>query len=81
MLATASLTCITLSERRRAGRPACTMPVFTALLWQGQLTAILLLPLAIFDEGFVATINGELIFAVIWLGIIVSVLALDRCFD
>ena len=81
MLATASLTCITLSERRRAGRPACTMPVFTALFWQGLLTAILLLPLAIFDEEFVATINGELIFAVIWLGIIVSVLALDRCFD
>mgnify|MGYP004151615405 CR=1 FL=1 len=47
MLATASLTCITLSERRRAGRPAYTMPAFTALFCQGLLTAILLLPLAI----------------------------------
>ncbi len=80
MLATASLTCITLSERRRAGRPACTMPVFTALFWQGLLTAVLLLPLAILDEGFAATVNGELVFAVIWLGIIVSVLAYGQMF-
>ena len=56
------------------------MPVFTALFWQGLLTAILLLPLAIFDEGFAATINGELIFAVIWLGIIVSVLTYGQMF-
>ena len=33
-----------------------------------------------FDEEFVATINGELIFAVVWLGIIVSVLAYGQMF-
>ena len=40
----------------------------------------MLLPLAILDEGFAATVNGELVFAVIWLGIIVSVLAYGQMF-
>ena len=55
VLATASLTFITLWERWRtagAGRgpkPAQEMPIFTALFWQGALTAVLLL---LFAQGF-----------------------------
>ena len=55
MLATASLTFITLWERRRTAgagqgpKPAQEMPIFTALFWQGALTAVLLL---LFAQGF-----------------------------
>ena len=78
-LATASLTFITLWERWRAARPRANtsppMPIFTALFWQGALTAALLLPLAYGFEGFAADWQAELVLAVIWLAVVVSVLA------
>jgi drug/metabolite transporter (DMT)-like permease len=85
LLAAASLTFITIWERWRSARPACDMPIFTALFWQGLLTAALLLPLSLiyeslFYEDFAATWNGDLVFAVVWLGIVVSVLAYGLMF-
>ena len=78
-LATASLTFITLWERWRAARPrentAPPMPIFTALFWQGALTAGLLLPLAEGFEGFAASWQAELVLAILWLAVVVSVLA------
>ena len=76
MLATASLTFITLWERwRSAGagpsskaRPE--MPIFTALFWQGVLTACLLLPFAHGIEGFAADWRAELVLAVVWLAVV-----------
>ena len=83
-LATASLTFITLWERWRAARPradaAAPMPIFTALFWQGALTAGLLLPLAQGFEGFAADWRAELVLAVIWLAVVVSVLAYGLMF-
>jgi len=79
MLATASLTFITLWERRRtagaglATKPAQQMPIFTALFWQGALTAVLLLPIAHSVEGFAADWRAELVLAVVWLAVVVSV--------
>tara|TARA_X000000950_G_scaffold103939_2_gene131089 strand:- start:3145 stop:4038 length:894 start_codon:yes stop_codon:yes gene_type:complete len=78
-LAMASLTFITLWERRRAARPrentAPPMPIFTALFWQGALTAVLLLPLAQGFEGFAADWQAELVLAILWLAVVVSVLS------
>jgi drug/metabolite transporter (DMT)-like permease len=83
-LATASLTFITLWERWRAARPRANasppMPIFTALFWQGALTAGLLLPLAQGVEGFAADWRAELVLAVIWLAVVVSVLAYGLMF-
>ena len=79
MLATASLTFITLWERRRSAGagPSSTarpeMPIFTALFWQGALTACLLLPFAHGVEGFAADWRAELVLAVVWLAVVVSV--------
>jgi len=83
-LATASLTFITLWERRRAAIKLETvekatsqsqqgMPIFTSLFWQGALTVLLLLPFAQQIEGFEADWRIELFLAVIWLAVIVSV--------
>lgn len=78
-LATASLTFITLWERWRTARPCANasppMPIFTALFWQGALAAALLLPLAERFEGFAADWQAELVLAIIWLAVVVSVLA------
>ena len=83
-LATASLTIITLWERWRAARPRASasppMPIFTALFWQEALTAGLLLPLAQGVEGFAADWRAELVLAVIWLAVVVSVLAYGLMF-
>ena len=76
MLARASLTFITLWERwRTAGactpsKPAPEMPIFTALFWQGVLTAGLLLPFAHGIEGFAADWRAELVLAVVWLAVV-----------
>ena len=76
-LATASLTAITLWERRRRSRlvtrQAASMPIFTTLFWQAALTAALLLPLALWFEGGRADWGVQLAFAVSWLGLVVSV--------
>jgi drug/metabolite transporter (DMT)-like permease len=78
-VAMASLTFITLWERWRAARPRVNatppMPIFTALFWQGTLTAALLLPLAELFEGFAADWQAELMLAILWLAVVVSVLA------
>ena len=79
MLATVSLTFITLWERWRAAgaglssRARPEMPIFTALFWQGALTACLLLPFAHGIEGFAADWRAELVLAVVWLAVVVSV--------
>ena len=79
MLATASLTFITLWERWRAAgaglssRARPEMPIFTSLFWQGALTACLLLPFAHGIEGFGADWRAELGLAVVWLAVVVSV--------
>ena len=49
------------------------MPIFTALFWQGALTACLLLPFAHGIEGFAADWRAELVLAVVWLAVVVSV--------
>jgi drug/metabolite transporter (DMT)-like permease len=78
-LATVSLTFITLWERWRTARQRVNtpppMPIFTALFWQGALTAVLLLPLAQGFEGFAADWQAELVLAILWLAVVVSVLA------
>ena len=49
------------------------MPIFTALFWQGVLTACLLLPFAhgapAHIEGFAADWRAELVLAVVWLAV------------
>lgn len=76
MLATASLTFITLWERRRtagagpSSKARPEMPIFTALFWQGVLTAGLLLPFAHGIEGFAADWRAELVLAVVWLAVV-----------
>ncbi|MEC7496595.1 MAG: EamA family transporter [Pseudomonadota bacterium] len=76
MLATASLTFITLWERRRtagagpSSKARPEMPIFTALFWQGVLTACLLLPFAHGIEGFAADWRAELVLAVVWLAVV-----------
>ena len=76
MLAMASLTFIILWERwRTAGactpsKPAPEMPIFTALFWQGVLTAGLLLLFAHGIEGFAADWRAELVLAVVWLAVV-----------
>lgn len=76
-VAMASLTFITLWERWRAARPRVNatppMPIFTALFWQGALTAGLLLPLAQGVEGFAADWQAELVLAILWLALVVTV--------
>ena len=75
MLAMASLTFIILWERWRTvgactpSKPAPEMPIFTALFWQGVLTAGLLLPFAHGIEGFAADWRAELVLAVVWLAV------------
>ena len=49
------------------------MPIFTSLFWQGALTACLLLPFAHGIEGFGADWRAELVLAVVWLAVVVSV--------
>lgn len=84
VLATASLTFVTLWERRRASikleiaantsSPSePDMPIFTSLFWQGALTVLLLLPLAQQFENFAADWRIELFLGVIWLAVIASV--------
>ena len=80
LLASASLTFITIWERRRTSRVAGDMPIFTSLFWQALPTAGLLVPLALWFEEFAATWNGDLVFSVVWLGIVVSVLAYGLMF-
>jgi drug/metabolite transporter (DMT)-like permease len=76
-VAMASLTFIILWERWRAARPRVNatppMPIFTALFWQGTLTAALLLPLAGLFEGFAADWRAELVLAILWLALVVTV--------
>jgi drug/metabolite transporter (DMT)-like permease len=76
-LAMASLTFITFWERWRAARPRVNatppMPIFTALFWQGTLTAALLLPMAGLFEGFAADWRAELMLAILWLALVVTV--------
>ena len=84
VLVIASLTFVTLWERRRAAiemeiaantsspsKP--NMPIFTSLFWQGALTVLLLLPLAKQFENFAADWRIELFLGVIWLAVIASV--------
>ena len=84
VLATASLTFVTVWERRRAAieleiaantsSPSSpNMPIFTPLFWQGPLTILLLLPLAQQFENFAADWRVELFLGVIWLAVIASV--------
>ena len=80
LLASASLTFITIWERRRASNPAGDMPIFTSLFWHAALTAGLLVPLALWFEKFAATWNGDLVFSVIWLVVVVLVLAFGLIF-
>jgi len=46
---------------------------FTLLFWQEVLTACLLLPFAHRVEGFAADWRAELVLAVVWLAVVVSV--------
>jgi drug/metabolite transporter (DMT)-like permease len=82
--ASASMTFVTLWERRRAAikleiaantsSPSeLNMPIFTSLFWQGALTVLLLLPLAQQFENFAADWRIELFLGVIWLAVIASV--------
>ena len=80
LLASASLTFITIWERRRTSNPAGDMPIFTSLVWHAALTAGLLVPLALWFEKFAATWNGDLVFSVIWLVVVVLVLAFGLIF-
>ena len=80
LLASASLTFITIWERRRTSNPAGDMPIFTSLFWHAALTAGLLVPLALWFEEFAATWNGDLVFSVVWLVVVVSVLAFGLMF-
>lgn len=80
LLASASLTFITIWERRRTSNPAGDMPIFTSLFWHAALTAGLLVPLALWFEKFAATWNGDLVFSVIWLVVVVLVLAFGLIF-
>ena len=47
--------------------------VMTALFWHGLLAALCLAPLAWWFEGFAAAWGGQLVFAIIWLAIPVSI--------
>ncbi|MDA7599118.1 DMT family transporter [Alphaproteobacteria bacterium] len=74
-IATISLTTLTLSERRQSQIIKSELPIFTSLFWQGFITAALLLPLGYWFEGLHVNWNGEIVFAIGWLGIVVSIMA------
>jgi len=79
-IATCSLTLITVWERKYSSGTAKPTPIMTALFWQGAITLALLFPLAFYFEKFHAEWNGEFIFSVIWLAVIVSTLAYAMMF-
>lgn len=78
-IATASLTFITILERRRAFKAAGgadkNMPIFTALFWQVVVTSLLLLPFAAFVENFKANWVPEFVFSLFWLAVVTSICA------
>lgn len=80
LTATASLTALTLSERRQSQKSDSDMPIFTSLFWQGAITVALLAPLALYFEGLQIQWNGESVFAIAWLAIVVSIAAYGLMF-
>ena len=73
LLATFCLTFVTAWGRRAAKIDQRDFPVMTALFWHGLLAALCLAPLAWWFEGFAAAWGGQLVFAIIWLAIPVSI--------
>ena len=73
LLATFCLTFVTVWGRRAAKIDQRDFPVMTALFWHGLLAALCPAPLAWWFEGFAAAWGGQLVFAIIWLAIPVSI--------
>lgn len=75
-ISTASLTAVTLMERRgKLSTETAPIPIMTSLFWQGAITLVLLAPLAWAFEGFAAEWQPVLLFSVAWLAVFPSLVA------
>ena len=79
-IAVCSLTALTLSERNQTKSETVNMPIMTSLFWQGLVTCALLVPLAVYTEEFQIQWNVEVIFAIVWLAVVVSIMAYGLMF-
>ena len=80
LLATVSLTFVTLYERRTSFAATPPMGIMSALFWHSALTLVCLFPFAFWLEDFAAYWGADFVFAVVWLAVVVSVLAYGLMF-
>ena len=73
MLATFCLTFVIVWGQRAAKIDQHDIPVITALVWLGLLAALCVAPRAWWFKGFAAAWGGQLVFAITWLAIPVSI--------
>ena len=79
-LAVASITAASLIDRSATVSKENTAPLLLVTFWHCAASLLVLAPLAIGLEGLEATWNGNLLFAVIWLALVVSLAAYGLMF-
>ena len=73
-VATISMTLATLYQRHlNHGQPGQTLPVIPSLFVQATVSAIALLPLAILFEGLRVQLTSQLVFAIAWFVVVLSI--------
>ncbi|MEL6382865.1 MAG: DMT family transporter [Cyanobacteria bacterium J06626_18] len=73
-VATISMTLATLYQRHlNRGQPGQTLPIIPSLFVQATTSTIALFPLAFFFEGFQVQWTGQLVFAIAWFVVVLSI--------
>lgn len=80
LLATLSITLVTLWEKKSTLMFKDNLPIFTSLFWQSLVTMVLLLPFAYYFESFKVDWELEFLLSLGWLAIMISLVGYGMMF-